>query len=60
MKRKNESQLVTVEDFYRRCLQGKEPRLGQVASKRGSRVRRKRRTVVGNQQATFWDRLRGG
>ena len=39
MKRKNESHRVTVEDFYRWCLQGTKPRLGQVASKRGSRSR---------------------
>ena len=60
MKRKNESQLVTVEDFYRHCLQGTKPRLGQVASKHGSRVRRKRRTGGGSQQATLWDSLRAG
>ena len=59
MKRKNESQLVTVEDFYRRCLQGTKPRLGQVASKRGSRAR-KRRIAAGSKQATLWDRLRDG
>lgn len=33
---------VKVEDFHRRCLQGIEPRLGQVASKPGSRGRRRR------------------
>ena len=39
MRRKNESHLVTVEDFYRWFLQGTKLRLGQVASKRGSRSR---------------------
>ena len=58
MKRKNESQLMTVEDFYRRCLQGTKPRLGQVASKRGGRIRRRRRIVGGRKQATLWNRLR--
>ena len=58
-KRKNESQLVKVEDFYRRCLQGTKPRLGQVASKHGSRVRRKRRIAAGSRQATLQSRLRG-
>ena len=54
---KEEFQLVTVEDFYRRCLQGTKPRLGQVASKHGSRGRR--RIVGGRKRATLWDRLRG-
>ena len=34
MKGMKESQLVAVEDFYRRCLQAKKPRLGQFASTR--------------------------
>ena len=58
MKRKNESQLVTVEDFYRRCLQGTKPRLGRVASKRGSRLRSRRRRGVGIKRGTLWDRIR--
>ena len=60
MKRKSGERTVTVEDFYRRCLQAKEPRLGQVASKRGSRVRRRRRSGGGRKRATLWDRLRSG
>ena len=54
--KKEESKLVTIEDFYRRCLQGTKPRLGQLASKRGSRVRR--RIVGGRKAATLWDRFR--
>ena len=60
MKQKNESQLVTVEDFYRRCLQGTKPRLGQVPSKRGSRVGKRRRTASGSQQPTLWEPFRAG
>ena len=56
MKRESGERTVTVEDFYRRCLQAKKPRLGQVASKRGSRGRRRR--IYGRKQATLWDRLR--
>ncbi len=60
MKRKIEAQLVTVEDFHRRCLQGTKPRLGPVSSQRGPRVRRKRRVACGSPQATLWNRLRDG
>ena len=54
---KRESQLVKIEDFYRRCLQEKEPRLGQLVSKRGGRIRRRRRIVGGRNQPPLWDRL---
>ena len=39
--KREDSQLVTVEDFYRRCFQARKPRLGKVTSKPGSRVRRR-------------------
>ena len=55
---KEELQLVMVEDFYRRCLQATKPRSGQVASKRGSRVGKRRRIGGGSKRATLWDRLR--
>ena len=45
-----DSQPVTVEDFSRRCLQGTKLRLGKVASKWGSRIRRKRRIVGGKKR----------
>ena len=56
--KKEGSELVTVEDFYRRCLQGTKPRLGQVASKRGLRAGKRRRRGGGRKAATLWDRLR--
>ena len=56
--KKKESQLVKIEDFYRRCLQAKEPRLGQFAFKRGGRIRRRRRIGGGRKPATLWDHLR--
>ena len=57
MKRDGE-QLVTVENFYRRCLQARKPRLGQFASKRGLRAGKRRRRAGGKKAATLWDRLR--
>lgn len=53
-----ESQLVTVEDIYRRCLQGTEFRLGEVAYKRGSRGGQRRRIAGRSKRPTLRDRLR--
>ena len=54
---KEKSQQVTVEDFYRRCLQARKPRLGQLVSKRGLRSGKRRRSG-GKKAATLWDRIR--
>ena len=56
--KREDTQPVTVEDFYRRCPQGINLRLGRVASKRGGQIRRHRRIVGGKKQAALWDRLR--
>ena len=59
MKRKSGDRTVTVEEFHRKCLRAAKLPLGEAASGRGARLRRRGRRVAEERKGrTLWDRPR--